>query len=103
MSVPLYIILARTQAPGAEPAVIGTRREILDKLARLNTMPEREGEEDVLYGPGICIELPPDNGPVRQMTMTVNEEEIAWQVVSRLIKELPCRLLDPESGRELGT
>jgi hypothetical protein len=97
-----YIILARGQGPGTQLDPIGTRQEILEKLARLNTMPEREGE-DVLYGPGICIQMPPGNNSVSQMIMTVNEEEIAWQVVSRVIKALECKLLDPETGRELGT
>ena len=81
-------------------APIGTRQEILQTLANYNTAPE-DGEECVLYGPGIEIEMPPDQDPVNQMLMSISEEEIAWLVVMRLAKELNWRILDPESGREL--
>ena len=56
--------------------------------------------EDILYGPGIRIELPPGE-PITQMLMTIVEEEIAWQVIMRLAKGLRWKLLDPATGREL--
>ena len=67
-------------------------------MAGLNTAPAQAGE-DVLYGPGIRIELPPGD-PVSQMLMTVVEEEIAWQVIMRLAKDMQWKLRDMATGRE---
>ena len=78
---------------------IGTRAEIVRELAGLNTAPEREGE-DVLHGPGITIELPPSE-PVTQMLMNIVEEEIGWQVITRLAKALDWKIMDTATGREL--
>ncbi len=73
--------------------------EIVQKLEAYNTAPESDGQ-DILYGPGIRVEMPPGE-PVTQMLMTVVEEEIAWQVIMRLAKGLHWKLLDPATGREL--
>lgn len=91
-------------------APLGTRDQILQELSRFNTAPEREGD-DVLYGPGIRLELPPagegrgtqraGNDQVNQMLMTINEEEIAWHVIMRLAKTFEWKIVDTESGREL--
>ncbi|MHC4989759.1 MAG: hypothetical protein ACYTGC_02165 [Planctomycetota bacterium] len=81
---------------------IGRREEIVEALAPFNTMPECEGGDE-LYGPGICIQLPPGSEPITQMLMTITEDEIAWQVIARLVKELPWKLMDPQTGRVLGT
>jgi hypothetical protein len=82
---------------------IGSRRELLRGLARLNTAPEREAAGDVLYGPGIRIELTPGQDPVTQMLVTINEEEIGWLVLLRLAKEFRWKLVDPATGRELSS
>ena len=82
---------------------IGSRREILAKLADRNTRPERDGADDVLYGPGIQVELAPNQDPVTQMLVTITEEEIGWLVLQRLVRELPWKLLDPSTGLELGS
>ena len=47
-----------------------------------------------------ALDINPDN-PVTQMLMTVVEEEIAWQVIMRLAKDLDWKLRDPATGREL--
>ena len=80
---------------------IGPRTEIVEKLAMANTSPESTGIEDVLYGPGIRIELTPNQDPVNQMLVTVTEEEIGWQVLTRLINHFQWKLLDPNTGREM--
>ncbi len=85
---------------GSMPA-IGPRAEIVEKLARANTSPESSDAEDVLYGPGIRVELAPNQDPVSQMLVTVTEEEIGWQVLTRLINHFQWKLLDPNTGREL--
>ena len=96
-----FVILSEEQRDGEPLPPIGARAEIVEHLSHLNTMPEKDGE-DVLYGPGISIELPPDRDPVTQMLMTIVEEEIAWQVIARLVKELHWKVLDPMTGRVLG-
>ena len=93
------VILAHNDGTDEGLSPLGTRKEIIEQLGIYNTAPETAGG-DVLYGPGIRIELPPDE-PVRQMLMTIVEEEIAWLVIMRLAKGLHWRLLDPVSGREL--
>lgn len=95
-----YVILSRNSATDNGMAPIGCREEILSKLSQFNTAPEND-DKDVLYGPGIRIELPPDQDPIAQMLMSITEEEIAWLVVMRLAKEMNWKILDPETGREL--
>jgi hypothetical protein len=85
---------------GSLPA-IGPRAEIVEKLARANTSPESNNTTDVLYGPGIRVELTPNQDPVSPMLVTVTEEEIGWQVLTRLINHFQWKLLDPNTGREL--
>lgn len=95
-----FVILSRRESTDDGLAPIGTAEEIVARLADFNTGPERAGGE-ILFGPGIRIELPPNEDPVRQMLMTVEEEEIAWMVIMRIAKFLEWRILDPTTGREL--
>lgn len=99
MSTQQLVILSRQENTDGALASLGTRQQIVDGLARLNTAPECNGG-DILYGPGIRIELPPAE-VITQMLMTIVEEEIAWQVIMRLAKEMEWKLLDPGTGREL--
>lgn len=78
---------------------IGTRTAILTQLADYNTSPEQDGG-DILFGPGIVIQLPPGQDDVTQMILTISEEDIGWLVVQRLAGDLGWRLLDPNTGRE---
>lgn len=102
MPLAQLVILARdTDPPKANGALtpIARRKEVVRELAAWNTAPEVDDGE-ILYGPGLEIELPPDD-PVTQMLMTVTDEDIAWVVILKMAKELKWRLLDPMSGREL--
>lgn len=94
----LVILSSETGSDGGM-APIGRRDEVVERLRGFNTSPEREGDL-VLHGPGIRIEFADEN-PVRQMLLTVVEEEIAWQVILRIARSLGWKLLDPTSGREL--
>lgn len=94
------MILSRDEASDGEMPPIGPRSEIIRDLARFNTAPEND-DDDTLYGPGVRLELPPDEDPVRQMLITFTEEEIAWLVLVRLAKEFQWKILDPLTGREL--
>ena len=80
---------------------MGKRSQLVRELARFNTAPETAGEDDVLYGPGIRLELPPGQDPVSQILLTIIEDEIAWLVIMRLAKTFEWRIVDTESGREL--
>ena len=85
-------------------APIGRRDEVLFDLSRFNTAPEPETNgqnEDVLFGPGIRIELPPGQTVINQMLMTITEEEIAWLVIMRLAQSFNWKIVDPNTGREL--
>jgi len=82
-------------------APIGSRREVLTQLSHYNTAPDGT-DNDSLYGPGIRIELPPGQDPVTQMLLTVVEEEIAWLVIMRLMKAFGWKIVDMNTGRELG-
>jgi hypothetical protein len=94
-----YVSLSRDEPTGDGLASLGSREEIITGLRDYHTAPECDGE-DILYGPGIRIELPPGD-PITQMLMTIIEEEIAWQVIMPLAKNLKWKLLDPATGREL--
>lgn len=100
MSSTQLVILSRSAAKGGELAPIATRVELLRQLALRNTGPEREGE-DLLYGPGIEIQLAPGQDPVTQMLLTITDEDIAWVVIIRLARDLNWKIFDPYSGREL--
>ncbi len=95
-----YVILSNELATDNGMVPIGSREEILNLLANYNTAPEND-DESILFGPGIRIELPPDQDPVPQMVLSVVEDEIAWLVIMRLAKELKWKILDPMTGREL--
>jgi len=94
------VILSPEEAGKNGLAPIGTRAEIIKALDLLNTSPEREGD-DVLWGPGIRIDMPPDKDPVDQMLLSIVEEEIAFLVIMRISRICQWRMIDPETGREL--
>lgn len=94
-----FVILSkRSKSNGMAP--MGARAQLIRDLGRFNTAPEQSGEDDILYGPGIRLELPPGQDPVNQLLLTVVEEEIAWQVIMRLAKTFEWKIVDTESGRE---
>jgi hypothetical protein len=97
----LVILSGQEQEESGAMRPIGSRSDIVEKLARANTGPESPENLDVLYGPGIRIELTPHQDPINQMLVTITEEEIAWQVLTRLIHHFQWKLLDPNTNREL--
>lgn len=96
------VILSNEPPPsGGGMAALGSRREIVERLSTLNVSPDHDGG-DFLYGPGFVIELPPDGAPITQMLLSINEDEIAWHVIMRMVRELDWKMLDPTTGQELG-
>ncbi len=94
-----YVIQARVEEDSTERKSLGTREYILSSLASYNTMPEKEGD-DMLWGPGIRIELPPTEGDVQQMLLHFVEDELAWDILPRLAKQFDWSVTDIETGRE---
>ncbi len=98
----LVILSSQSPPEGASLAAIGPRQDVLKDLAHCNTSPERQGADDVLFGPGIRIELTPGQDPITQMLVTLSEDEIGWHVLQRFVTEFHWKLLDPRTGREFG-
>lgn len=94
-----FVIQSRTAGQDGNRVPLGNRNEIVDSLSRFNTFAEVEGG-DMLWGPGIRIELPPDV-VVQQMLLHIVEEEIAWLPIVRLAKQFDWSVTDIETGREL--
>jgi hypothetical protein len=95
-----FVILSKRSKGSNGLAALGSRAQMVRDLGRFNTAPERKGDEDVLYGPGIRLEFPPGQDPVSQILLNIVEEEIAWQVIMRLAKTFEWKIVDTESGRE---
>lgn len=100
MSSPQQFVILSAETSTRGMAVIGARSDLLRDLARYNCAPEAEGKS-TLWGPGITIELPPEQDDVTQMLMTITEDEIAWLTIVRLVRAFGWKLLDPSTGREL--
>ena len=81
-------------------APIASRTKMLSDLASRNTGPDMDGGE-TLYGPGIRLEMTPDEDPITQMLLEIVDEDIGWDVATRLAREFGWSLLDPMSGRTL--
>ena len=95
-----FVIQSRIENEGTEREPLGTRSEIIESLSHFNTMPENNGD-DMLWGPGIRIELPPTEGDIQQMLLHIVEEEIAWLPIVRLARQFNWCVTDIETGREL--
>lgn len=99
--MPQFVVMSRNvPAEGNSLAPIAPRGELMRDLGRFNTSPDSKDDTDVLYGPGIRLELPPGQDPVMQMLLTLTEEEIGWLVLKRLAGEFNWRVVDPDTGRE---
>ncbi|HVU65256.1 MAG TPA: hypothetical protein VHC70_14835 [Phycisphaerales bacterium] len=106
-----------TGADGA-PA-LGTLREVAAAMANSNIAPDGSGPHGlgermgtgVFYGPGMVLEVAlteePDSnrgaGPeVRQVLVSLTDEDFAFPVLMRLCKMNGWQMMDPESGRTFG-
>ena len=95
-----FVIQSRTADADGQRVPLGNRSDIVNSLATVNTIAEVEGG-DMLWGPGIRIELPPDIEVIQQMLLFIVEEEIAWLPIVRLAKKFDWSVMDIETGREL--
>lgn len=99
MAFGLYILQRPpTKRAGDPPAPLATRAELLAVFGRMNTGPERAGG-DVLYGPGLRVELPPGQDPVMQAAIHVTEDELFQSLFLGTEHERPGRLAREVRGR----
>lgn len=99
MQAQQFVIQSQQGASRNGMSPLGPRMVIMENLSFHNTGPDQK-DGDVLYGPGIEIELRPDEDPIRQMLLTIIEEDIGWLVLERLAKSFAWRVVDPKTGRE---
>lgn len=92
-------------AGGALPS-LGTARQIKAILETYNTSPDGGPRKslgtEVLYGPGMMMDIPTSAESITQIMATVSDEEIAWPVLSRICRDQKWKLVDLESGRSFG-
>lgn len=94
------VVLSNEPRTDRGMAELGSRAEVTTLLARLNTHPESPAK-DVLYGPGIEIQLGPDQDPIAQMLLDVTDEDIGWMVIERMGRTLRWKFVDMNTGNEL--
>ena len=84
---------------------LGSWREVVRQLSAFNTAPDGSSDTPgMLFGPGIIVQLPmlgPDD-PVMQVVVTIEEEGIAWPVLTRVCRLLKWKMMDPKTGRTFG-
>lgn len=88
---------------GLEP--LGTPKEVASMLSRFNTAPDGRPAKtgtDIFHGPGFVLELPRGLSRLTQAMVTVEEEDFAFPVLSRLCRNLGWVMVDIESGRKFG-
>ncbi len=112
------VLLNPSSGPeGAAP--LGSLREVREALGCSNIAPDGSGAHGygermgtgVFFGPGMVLEVPlmdePDalrgEGPeVRQVLVSVTDEDFAFPVLMRLCKRHQWQMMDPDSGRTFG-
>jgi hypothetical protein len=93
-------------ADGGLPPM-GTKDEVLDQLARFNTAPDgakpKNADQIVMtiYGPGMFVELAVQDDEVKQLMVTMTDEDFAFPVLTRACRVYKWTLMDPETGQRL--
>lgn len=98
------VLIPESRSDGAD-ATLGSKRGLLDVLARFNTTPDGSPEHvGVAFGPGFRVELPfvDENDPITQALITITEDDNAWPVLFRMCSQMHWRLMDADSGRTFG-
>jgi hypothetical protein len=88
---------------GLEP--LGSQRAVTEILAKYNTAPDGAPARTgliALHGPGLVAEMPTADDEVRQVMVTMTDEDFAFPVLLRLCRERLWTMMDPESGRRFG-
>lgn len=86
---------------------LGTKDEVLEQLARFNTAPDgakpKTPGQIVLaaHGPGMLVELTTHEGDVKQLMVTMTDEDFAFPVLTRACRLYKWTMMDPETGQSL--
>ncbi|MCA3005600.1 MAG: hypothetical protein IOD15_09600 [Phycisphaerales bacterium] len=82
--------------------------DIVTVLARFNTGPDGSGGGKhaqmgmvLMHGPGMVVEMSAMTDQVRQLMVTMTDEDFAFPVLQRMCRENRWTLMDPESGQRL--
>jgi len=84
---------------------LGTYDEVVESFSHFNTAPDGSNESmGVLFGPGFTVQLPfvGRDDPVMQVLISIDEDESAWPVLTRICKNYDWKMLDPSTGRTFG-
>jgi hypothetical protein len=103
-----HLVLIRLEDPDdrLSPIVpLGTEREFREAVAPFNTATDGGpgGMGSItFYGPGLVIEIVPQDGVVRQALVSCQTEDFAWPVLYRICRANRWKLQDMESGQMFG-
>jgi hypothetical protein len=96
------VVLMKPGKPGEMPP-LGSQREFRACMANYNTAgdgsPPKGLGTEFLYGPGLVIEIATAQDDVKQAIVTLQDEDVAFPVLSRVCKEQGWSLMDMETGR----
>ena len=92
-----FAILSPEPPSEKGPCPLGARAEIVASLGTMNTLPQKPGE-NILWGPGVKLEMVEGEDPLKQILLTITEEEIAWLVIARMMQAFGWRVVDLETG-----
>jgi hypothetical protein len=84
---------------------MGSVRDIERLLSGFNTMADGEPTtRNVLYGPGITVQLPmaDRDDSVMQLLVSIVEDDIAWPTLIRICQASGWKMMDPKTGRTFG-
>jgi hypothetical protein len=103
------LVLIRLEDPDdrlSATVPLGSPREFLAAVERFNIAPDggtakRMGTQ-MLYGPGMVVEIPDGQPEIRQALVTCVEQDTAWPVLQALLKATSWKLQDMESGQMFG-
>ncbi|GMV24825.1 MAG: hypothetical protein AMXMBFR58_08560 [Phycisphaerae bacterium] len=101
-----FVLMASQTAPGGGMATLGSAKEVKAILECFNTAPDGGPRKslgtEMLYGPGMVMDIPTSSESITQIMVSVTDEEIAWPVLSRLCRAQGWKMVDLESGRTFG-
>lgn len=97
------MVLSRKAEEGESAEPLGTLDTIKELLAPFNTAPDGGASNSLglerLHGPGFVVDLPTSIDQPMQIMASINDDETAWPVLSRICRRLGWSLTDAESGR----
>ncbi|MFT3683504.1 MAG: hypothetical protein QM783_01035 [Phycisphaerales bacterium] len=93
-------------ADGGLPS-LGTKAEVLGQLSKFNTAPDGAKPKNpdqlvmTIHGPGMLVEMATQEDEVKQLMVTMTDEDFAFPVLTRACRLYKWTLMDPETGQRL--